>query len=166
DEEGQEAYPLLLHCSLSGSTERVIYGILEEQIKQMQKGFKPLLPLWLSPIQVRILPVTEEFLSYSKQIAENLEQNNIRVEIDDRDLSLAKKIRAAEKLWTPLIFIIGENEVNQDKVSIRYRKENIQEFQPLKEVIMYIEKHTTEMPSFYRVIPRLVSHQPIFTREV
>ncbi|MFX1286212.1 MAG: threonine--tRNA ligase [Promethearchaeota archaeon] len=166
DKQGQEVYPLLLHCSLSGSTERVIYGILEEQIKQIQKGLKPQLPLWLSPIQVRILPVTEEFLPYSEQIAGKLEKKNIRVEIDDRDLSLAKKIRAAEKLWTPLIFVIGENEANQDKVSVRYRKKNTQEFQPLKEVISYIESHIIEMPSFYRVIPRLVSHQPIFTREV
>ncbi len=166
NDQGKEAYPLLLHCSLSGSTERVIYGILEEQIKRMKKGFKPQLPLWLSPTQVRILPITEELLPYSEQIAEKLEQNNIRVEIDDRDLSLAKKIRAAEKLWTPLIFVIGEKEVKQDRVSVRYRKEKTQEFQLLKEVITYIKEHTTDMPSFYRVIPKLVSQQPIFTREV
>jgi len=163
---GQEVHPLLLHCSLSGSTERVIYGILEEQIKQIQKGFKPQLPLWLSPAQVRILPLTEVFLPYSIEVAEELERKSIRVEIDDRDLSLAKKIRAAEKLWTPLIFVIGENEVNQEKISVRYRKENTQEFQPLKEVIKYIEKHTTDMPSFNLVIPKFVSQQPIFTREV
>ncbi|UCG89522.1 MAG: threonine--tRNA ligase [Candidatus Heimdallarchaeota archaeon] len=166
NEQGQEEYPLLLHCSLSGSTERVIYGILEEQIKRMQKGSKPQLPLWLSPAQVRILPVTGEFLSYSEQIAEKLERNKIRVEIDDRDLSLAKKIRAAEKLWIPLIFVIGEDELKQNKINVRYRKENVQELQSLKEVIAYIGKHTAEMPSFYRVIPKLVSHQPIFTREV
>jgi threonyl-tRNA synthetase len=97
NDQGEEVYPLLLHCSLSGSTERVIYGILEEQLRQMQRGIKPQIPLWLSPTQVRILPVTGECIPYSEKIAEKLEQNDIRVEIDDRDLSLAKKIRAAEK---------------------------------------------------------------------
>ncbi|MFX1514796.1 MAG: threonine--tRNA ligase [Promethearchaeota archaeon] len=166
NDEGQEEYPLLLHCSLSGSTERVIYGILEEQISQMQKGIKPQIPLWLSPTQVRVLPVSGECIPYSVKIAEELEQNDIRVEIDDRDLSLAKKIRAAEKLWIPLIFVIGEKEINQEKVTVRYRKKKKQEFQMLKEIIKYIKKHTAEKPTFLRAIPRLVSLQPIFTREV
>lgn len=166
NDQGEEVYPLLLHCSLSGSTERVIYGILEEQLRQMQRGIKPQIPLWLSPTQVRILPVTGEFIPYSEKIAEKLEQNNIRVEIDDRDLSLAKKIRAAEKLWTPLIFVIGEKEINQEKITVRYRKEKTQEFLTLKEIITYIKKHTAEKPTFLRAIPRLVSLQPIFTRKV
>ncbi|UCG03634.1 MAG: threonine--tRNA ligase [Candidatus Heimdallarchaeota archaeon] len=166
NDKGEVVYPLLLHCSLSGSTERVIYGILEEQLRQMKKGLKPQIPLWLSPTQVRILPVTGEFVPYSEEIADKLEQINIRVEIDDRDLSLAKKIRAAEKLWTPLIFVIGEKEINQEKITIRYRKEKIQQFQTLEEVITYIKKHTAKKPTFLRAIPRLVSMQPIFTREV
>lgn len=166
NDQGQENYPLLLHCSLSGSSERVIYGILEEQIKRTQKGQKPQFPLWLSSTQVRILPIKKEFLPYSEQISEELEQNRIRVEIDDRDLSLAKKIRAAEKLWSPLIFIIGEKEVNQNKISVRYRSEKTQEFQSLMEIIKYIKNHTAEKPTFLRAIPKLVSQQPIFTREV
>ena len=164
--EGQETYPLLLHCSLSGSTERVIYGILEEQLKNMQKGITPQIPLWLSPIQVRILPVTEEFLPYSEKVLEELEQNDIRVEIDDRNMSLGKKIRSAEKLWTPLIFVVGKKEADQNKVSVRYRKEKDQVFQSLKEAIGYIKEHTEQKPTFKRAIPKLVSHQPIFTREV
>ncbi|MFX1504587.1 MAG: threonine--tRNA ligase [Promethearchaeota archaeon] len=166
NDKGEEAYPLLLHCSLSGSTERVIYGILEEQQKQMQKEIKPLIPLWLSPTQVRILPVTGGCIPFSEKLAEELEQNDIRVEIDDRDLSLAKKIRAAEKLWIPLVFVIGEKEINQEKITVRYRKEKKQEFQALEEIIAYIKSHTAGKPTFLRAIPRLVSSQPIFTREV
>ncbi|MHA2299308.1 MAG: threonine--tRNA ligase, partial [Candidatus Hodarchaeales archaeon] len=118
DEKGQTAYPLLLHCSLSGSTERVIYGILEDQLKKAQKGVKPQLPLWLSPTQVRILPVSEDFLLHSEKIAKQLEKSSIRVEIDDRDLSLGRKIRSAEKLWSPLILVIGQKEVEQNMVSV------------------------------------------------
>ncbi|MHA2306925.1 MAG: threonine--tRNA ligase [Candidatus Hodarchaeales archaeon] len=166
NEKGQTTYPLLLHCSLSGSTERVIYGILEDQLKKAQKGVKPQLPLWLSPTQVRILPVSEDFLLYSEKIAEQLEKSSIRVEIDDRDLSLGRKIRSAEKLWSPLILVIGQKEVEQNMVSVRFRKENKQEFQSLSDVENYIKKNTVNRPFFPRVFPKLVSKQPIFTRLV
>jgi threonyl-tRNA synthetase len=166
NDQGEEKRPFLLHCSLSGSTERVIYGILEDQLKKSSQGFKPQLPLWLSPVQVRILPVTDKFLSYSNTIAKSLEDKSIRVEIDDRDLSLSKKIRAAEKMWTPVILVVGEKEMKQNNVNVRYRKKKNQEIQTLDEVITYIIKHTEKKPSFLRVFPRLVSQQPIFTRLV
>ncbi|MFX0086076.1 MAG: threonine--tRNA ligase [Candidatus Hodarchaeota archaeon] len=166
NDQGQETFPLLLHCSLSGSTERVIYGILEDQLKRAQKGMKPLLPLWLSPVQVRILPVSEEFLPYSERIAEELEQDLIRVEIDDRDLSLSKKIRSAEKLWSPIIIVIGKKELDQKKFSVRYRLSNKQEFQTLNEVVVFIKNNTKNKPSFPRAFPKLITKQPIFTRVV
>jgi threonyl-tRNA synthetase len=166
DSSGKEIYPLLMHCSLSGSTERVIYGIIEEQLKRSQKGSKPQFPLWLSPAQVRILPVSEDFIEFTKAIAKELEHNNIRVEIDDRDLSLGKKIRAAEKLWTPIIIVAGEKEQNEGKVSVRYRFNNSQEFQTLKEVMEFIHDQTKDKPTYFRVFPKLVSHQPIFSRIV
>ncbi|MFX0185301.1 MAG: threonine--tRNA ligase [Candidatus Hodarchaeota archaeon] len=166
NDQGEEKLPFLLHCSLSGSTERVIYGILEDQLKKSNQGIKPQIPLWLSPAQIRILPVKQDFLPYSETLAENLEKENIRVEIDDRDLSLSKKIRAAEKMWTPVILVVGEKEIKQKKVNVRYRTEKSQEQQTLNEVITYIKKHTEKKPSFPRVFPRLVSQQPIFTRLV
>jgi threonyl-tRNA synthetase len=166
NDQGQELFPLLLHCSLSGSTERVIYGILEDQLKRAQKGMKPLLPLWLSPVQVRILPVSEDFLPYSEKIAEELEEKSIRVEIDDRDLSLGKKIRSAEKLWSPIILVIGQKELDQNMVNARYRMSNKQEFQSLNEVEVFIKKKTKNKPSFPRAFPKLITKQPIFTRVV
>jgi threonyl-tRNA synthetase len=166
NDQGEKKLPFLLHCSLSGSTERVIYGILEEQLKRSNQGIKPQIPLWLSPAQIRILPVKQEFLSYTETLAENLEKENIRVEIDDRDLSLSKKIRAAEKLWTPVILVVGEKEIKQEKVNVRYRTEKNQEQQTLNEVVTYIKEHTRKKPSFPRTFPQLVSQQPIFTRLV
>ncbi len=166
DSNGKEIYPLLMHCSLSGSTERVIYGIIEDQLKRSHKGSKPQFPLWLSPAQVRILPVSEDYLEFTQTLAEELEQKNIRVEIDDRDLSLGKKIRAAEKLWSPIIIVAGEKEQNEGKVSVRYRFNNSQEFQTLKEVIKFIQDQTKDKPTYFRVFPKLVSQQPIFSRIV
>jgi threonyl-tRNA synthetase len=166
DSGGKEVYPLLMHCSLSGSTERVIYGIIEDQLKRNQQGSKPQFPLWLSPAQVRILPVSEEYLEFTDDLAQELEQNHIRVEIDDRDLSLGKKVRAAEKLWTPIIIVVGEKELKEGKVSVRYRFNNSQEYQKLEDVIEYVRSRIKDKPTYFRVFPKLVSHQPRFSREV
>jgi len=127
---------------------------------------KPILPLWLSPVQVRILPVSEEFLPYSERIAKVLENKSIRVEIDDRDLSLSKKIRSAEKLWSPIILVIGQKEVDQNMVNVRYRVSNKQEFQSLNEVEVFIKENTENKPSFPRAFPKFITKQPIFTRVV
>ncbi|MHA2219088.1 MAG: threonine--tRNA ligase [Candidatus Hodarchaeales archaeon] len=164
--DGEEVYPLLMHCSLSGSTERVIYGIIEDQLKRSLKGKKPQFPLWLSPAQVRILPISEENVKYSKTVANELEKANIRVEIDDRDISLGKKIRAAEKLWTPIILVLGEKEEAEKKVNARYRFNNAQEYQTVEEIVKYIKSNVKGKPTFFRAFPMCVSEQPIFSRIV
>ena len=166
NDQGQENYPLLLHCSLSGSTERVIYGILEEQLKRIKKGQKPQFPMWLAPVQVRILPVIDDLSSYASEISEYLENQGIRVEIDDRDLSLSKKIRAAEKLWTPYIIVIGKKEFEDKTVNVRSRQKKKQEILSLKTLEIKIKEQVKDKPIIARVFPKLVSKQPIFTREV
>ncbi|NHJ00518.1 MAG: threonine--tRNA ligase [Candidatus Heimdallarchaeota archaeon] len=163
---GEDSYPFLLHCSISGSSERVIYGILEEQLRLSNEGGKPTFPLWLSPSQVRILPVSEQFNEEAITISDQLKNALIRAEIDDRDLSLSKKIRAAEKLWTPIILVLGKKETEEKKLSVRYRKERKQEFQSIEEIISYIKENTKGKPWFPQVFPNLVSKQPIFTRTV
>ncbi|MHA1971658.1 MAG: threonine--tRNA ligase [Candidatus Hodarchaeales archaeon] len=166
NEKGENSFPLLLHCSLSGSTERVIYAILEDQLKKSKKGLKPQFPLWLAPAQIRILPVTEKFLEYAIEISTRIEKEGIRVEIDDRDMSLGKKIRAAEKLWTPLIVVVGKREIEENLLSVRFRSDNSQKVLSIEELIDYIKKNTEKMPTISRVFPKFVSKQPIFTREV
>jgi len=164
--DGDEVHPLLMHCSISGSTERVIYGIIEDQLKRSLKGVKPQFPLWLSPAQVRILPISEKFIEYSKAVANELEQTNIRVEIDDRDMYLGKKIRAAEKMWTPIILVLGEKEEREKKVSARYRFNNAQEFQPVEEILRFVQNKVKGKPTYFRVFPMCISQQPIFSRIV
>lgn len=166
NEQGEKQHPYLLHCSLSGSTERVIYGLLEDQIKKMGEGAKPQLPLWLTPVQVRIIPVTPELLPYAEKVSNQFEQAQIRVEIDDRDMSLGKRIRAAEKLWTPIIVVVGKKEQERNDVNTRYRIRNTQEQQSPRDVINHVNQHTRNKPHFPRTIPKYVSKQPKFTRIV
>ncbi|MDY1591245.1 MAG: threonine--tRNA ligase [Methanofastidiosum sp.] len=126
DEDGKEKYPLMLHASISGAIERNLYALLETAYLESKKGKKPMLPLWLSPTQVRVLPVGEEQLKYSFKILEDLEKSRIRTDIDDRDLRLGKKIRDAEKEWIPYIIVIGDDEIKNSTINIRSRGDSSQ----------------------------------------
>ncbi|MEM4524521.1 MAG: threonine--tRNA ligase, partial [Archaeoglobaceae archaeon] len=121
DADGEKKYPLILHCSVSGAIERVMYALLEKAKFMMEEGKLPMLPVWLSPIQVRVIPVSEKFLENAKEIAEKI---NARVDVDDRDETLNKKIRDASMEWIPYIVVIGEKEVREGKLSVTIRSES------------------------------------------
>ncbi|ACS89556.1 MULTISPECIES: threonine--tRNA ligase [Thermococcus] len=162
DEEGQEKYPLLLHCSPSGAIERVMYAILEKQAKIMKKGKKPMYPLWLSPIQVRIIPVSEKYLDYALYIAGKLEGAKIRADVDDRNERLNKKIREAEKEWIPYIIVVGENEKRMGVITVRKREDNKQYEIQVEDLIKEIRQKTEGFPYKPRPLPPLVSMRPKF----
>jgi len=162
DEEGQEKYPLLLHCSPSGAIERVMYAILEKQAKLMKKGKKPMYPLWLSPIQVRVIPVSERYLDYALYIAGKLEGAKIRADVDDRNERLNKKIREAEKEWIPYIIVVGENEKRMGVITVRKREDNKQYEIHVEDLIKEIRQKTEGFPYKPRPLPPLVSMRPKF----
>jgi threonyl-tRNA synthetase len=127
DKDGKSKHPLILHCSPSGAIERVIYALLEKEAKNMNKGQKPTLPLWLSPTQIRFIPVGDEFVSICEELNDELNSKsdffNIRIDIDDREESVSKKIREAEKEWVPIIIVIGDKEKSSKNFSPRFRSE-------------------------------------------
>jgi threonyl-tRNA synthetase len=79
------------------------------------------LPLWLAPTQVRIIPLKEEFLKYCEDLADTIGQNEIRVDIDDRNETIGKRIRESETDWIQYTLVIGEKEVNKSNLSVRDR---------------------------------------------
>ncbi|MGC8812330.1 MAG: threonine--tRNA ligase, partial [Candidatus Aenigmatarchaeota archaeon] len=103
DKNGKKRHPIILHCSPSGAIERCIYALLEKAYSDQQSGKIPKLPLWLSPTQVRLVPVSNKFLKEAEKIANALEKNCIRVDVDDREETVSKKIREAEVEWVPII---------------------------------------------------------------
>ena len=114
-EDGSRQRPVMIHRAPFGSLERLI-GIL---IEQYAGDF----PLWLSPIQARIIPVTEEHLSYGKNLQEQLLSHNIRAEIDESGERIGKKVRNAEKDKVPYMLVVGDKEVATEAVSVRTRAE-------------------------------------------
>ena len=104
DENNTPKNPIILHNSPSGAIERVMYALLEKAATDSREGRKPQLPLWLAPTQVRVIPLKEEFLEFTKNLVEKLSKQNIRVDIDDRNDSIGKRVREAEEEWIRYIF--------------------------------------------------------------
>ena len=114
-EDGEKHRPVMLHRVIFGSIERFI-GILIEH-------FAGAFPVWLSPIQVKILPITDAQLEYANKVAEELKKYDIRVEIDERNEKIGYKIREAQLQKVPYMLVLGEKEAKEQTVSVRDRKE-------------------------------------------
>jgi threonyl-tRNA synthetase len=134
NEKGEKERPYMLHRALFGSFERFI-GVLIEH-------FAGAFPLWLSPIQVEIIPVSEKFLNYAKKIEEKLKENDIRVSLNKADETLGKKIREAQKQKINYMLIIGEKEQNAETIAVRERTKGDLGAMTIKE---FIEKITKEI---------------------
>ena len=113
--DNQKHRPIVIHRAPFGSMERFI-GILIEH-------FAGAFPTWLSPVQVKILPITDDYLPYAREIESRLRENNIRVEMDDRNEKVGYKIRESETHKIPYMLIIGQNEVENNLVAVRKRKQ-------------------------------------------
>jgi threonyl-tRNA synthetase len=122
DEKGEKQNPLILHCSPSGAIERCVYALLEKAYKEQQHGKLPMLPLWLSPTQVRLIPISDGFTEKVEEIAEKIAAHCIRVDIDDRAATLQKRIREAEMEWVPYVIVVGQRELESGVLSVRDRE--------------------------------------------
>ena len=162
DEDGREKYPLLLHASISGSIDRNVYALLEHAYINQRKGKKPMLPLWLSPTQVRLLPLSDEFIPLSEKISNKLEKGKIRVDIDDRNETISKRIRDAEREWVPRIIVIGEREKATNKFNVRIRESDEQREMSLPALIKEIGEKTRSFPFKPLPLPKMLSRRPSF----
>ncbi len=159
DEKGEKKYPVIIHTALIGSLERYVYAVLDTAVLEAEKGKRPSLPFWLSPIQVRIIPHTLEYLRYSNDVANILEEHGFRVDIDDREESVAKRVRDAEVKWIPYIVFIGKREIESGKLSVRIRGEGNLTLN-LEELLERLERETRDYPKISSTLPRLLSVRP------
>ena len=161
DESNTPKNPIILHNSPSGAIERVIYTLLEKAATDSREGRKPQLPLWLAPTQVRVIPLKDEFLEFSKELTKKLSSKNIRADIDDRNESIGKRIREAEKEWIRYILVIGEREAGSQNLSIRDRTTSDVRELSFDEFISEINSQTTGKPYSSLNVPLLLSKRPV-----
>lgn len=126
-EDNAKHRPVMIHRAPFGSLERFVAVLIENCAGKF--------PMWLVPVQVKILPISDKFISYAENILSQLKNNDIRAEIDDRSEKIGKKIRDAELAKIPIMLIIGEKEVNEEKVSVRRQGKGDEGTKTLSEVI-------------------------------
>ena len=149
-EDGKEHYPTILHCRPTGSIERVICSLLEKTAIELDEK-APMLPTWLSPIEVRIITVGEDHKDFANELYDKINAENIRVDVDDRDESVGKKIRNAATEWIPYIFVVGDNEKESGVFSVTVRETGEKVDMTVDELIKEVLDKTKGMP--YRELP-------------
>jgi len=134
DQDGSEKTPVMVHRALVGSPERFL-GIL---IEHYAGNF----PTWLSPVQAKVLPISEKQMAYAQEVFANLKNNGIRVELDESNETLGKKIRNAKMQKIPYLIVLGDKEVDEKKITVETRGQEKGEQTSLSE---FIAKITNEI---------------------
>ena len=136
DKDGIKKRPIMIHRVCFGSIERFI-GILIEH-------FAGMFPTWLAPVQVKVLPISEKFTDYAKSVKEQLDMAGIRTEIDNRDEKIGYKIREARNERVPYMIVVGEKDMEANKVSLRSRANGEEGQFDLADVIERVTKEIKE----------------------
>lgn len=126
-EDGQRHRPVMLH--------RVIFGSLERFIAILTEHFAGAFPLWLAPVQARVIPITDRHAEYARNVADRLREAGIRVEFDGRNEKVGYKIREAQVQKIPYMLIAGDKEVESGMIAVRHRAEGDLGAKPVEEVI-------------------------------
>ena len=126
DENNQKVRPVVVHRAILGSLDRFAAFLIEETAGNF--------PLWLCPLHAKILPISDKFIDYCKDVQQKMRENGLAVDIDERNEKISYKIRSAISEKVPYLVIIGENEINENAISVRKRgtnetvKSNVDEF--------------------------------------
>ena len=160
DDKGEKIYPPIIHTAVIGSIERYLFTVFDKCALLEAKGVKPSLPLWLSPTQVRVIPLKPDFVEFTKAVAKELTDAVVRVDIDDRDETLDKRVRDAERNWIPYIVIIGQREMNTKSYSVRRRHDGAKYVATLEELEKEITELTKGYPRTSLKLPQLISKRP------
>lgn len=131
NKENQPEVPLIIHRAPLGTHERFIGFLLEHYAGKF--------PLWLAPVQVKVLPISDKFVEYSRKVVAELKKADIRAELDDRNEKIGKKIRDTELMKVPYMFVIGEKEIAEESVSVRKQGKGDSGMVPLSEILLTLK---------------------------
>ena len=160
DENGEKKNPIILHNSPSGAVERVMFALLENCAKVARDGGKPSLPLWLAHTQVRIIPVSTQHLDLCREIYTALSRRKVRTDIDDRNESVANKIRQSETEWINYTIVIGDKEMQTGWLVVRDRNQGEQRKIMLAQLGDEINSLTNGKPYIPLNLPPYLSNRP------
>jgi threonyl-tRNA synthetase len=125
-------------------------------------GRPPMLPLWLSPTQVRLIPVSAGHHELAERYRNELAGQQIRVDTDDRDSTIGRRVRAAEQEWVPFVVVLGDREQASGRLPVRIRQSRQQSEMALPELVQLVQPGTAGLPYRPLPLPPLVSQRPVF----
>jgi len=160
NEKGEREYPVIIHTAVIGGLERYLFALLDSAVRMERQGKKPMLPVWVSPVHARVIPLSKQLVKDGTVILEKLEEAGIRTDLDDRDDTLQSRIRDAELSWVPYIVVFGERELKSEKLSVRVREDGKEIKASLPELVSRIKSETQGYPSRELTYPKPMSQRP------
>jgi threonyl-tRNA synthetase len=159
--QGETRHPTLVHASVVSDIEDVVAALLDRAAEQDV----PRLPTWLSPTQVRFVPIGESHVEYCDGLVADLESAGIRADVDDRDATVGERIARAEADWVPYYAVVGDRELESDEATLKGTVRGGDEaremdFETLQETVL---GDVDDLPQTRRYLPKHVSKQPHFT---
>src|SRR5216684_322733 len=164
NEKGEKQFPVIIHTAVLGGLERYLFALLDSAVRMERHGKKPMLPVWISPIQARIIPVANQFVKQGMQLLEMLENAGIRADLDDRDDTMQSKVRDAELSWIPYTIIYGEKEIETKELSIRSRADSKESKLALTAFLERVKAEVEGYPTKRLTYPTLLSQRPGYKR--
>jgi len=158
DEKNEESYPPILHTAVLGGLERYLYTVFDAALRKEV----PSLPLWLSPTQLRIVPISDKFIKDAMRIADEFKAQCIRVDVDDRPITMQRKVREAEIEWISYVLVIGQKEIDSHVLAVRDReRKQIRNMKP-EQLVEEIKERNKGKPFRSLTLPQKLSNRPQF----
>lgn len=156
NEKGEKCHPVIIHTAIIGSLERYIYTLFDTALSMK----KPMLPVWVSPVQIRVIPVSLDVKEYAEEVAKLLEKEEFRVDIDDTDRSLSRKILDAEREWIPYIVVVGKREKEKKTIRVRIRSTGEDKSMTIDGLLEMLRKDTEGYPKRPLYFAKKLSKRP------
>ena len=163
-EKGEKQFPVIIHTAVIGGLERYLFTLLDSAVRLERQRKKPMLPAWISPAQVRIIPVAKQFVEQGLKLLEALEKAGMRADLDDRDDTMQSKVRDAELSWIPYTIIYGEKEIKTKELSIRSRSDSKESKVSLTAFLRRFRAEVEGYPVRPLTYPVLLSQRPGYKR--
>ncbi|MCC7570691.1 hypothetical protein KO465_05060 [Candidatus Micrarchaeota archaeon] len=163
DEKGQKQDMVILHTAMIGGIERFLYTVFDTAIKKEKECGRVIIPLWLNPEQVRVVPIRESHIEDAMKIAKQIENENIRVGFDDTNETLGKKVMSAKKDWVSYVLVVGDKELESGQLDVYDRETNKNIKMPISDLIKQIKEKTKGKPFKSMYVPMELSKRPVFS---
>ncbi len=160
NDKGEKQFPVIIHTAVLGGLERYLFALLDSAVRMERQGEKPMLPVWISPVQARVIPVAKQFVEPALEFLRTLEQAGIRADLDDRDDTIQSRVRESELSWVPYTIIFGEKEVTTKELTVRSRGQGREIKIGIEPFLARIREETSGYPRRPLSFPVALSQRP------